>query len=127
VAENQQNKLQRESTYRREEDLSIKGPLGWEVRANGKQVISLIFVLATVGILGYMIRDHDVRAAEALKEAVASRDKQLATVQRQQEELKDSVDTITYVLSLAQEDRQKLKLDMPAALRNKLLTQERPH
>lgn len=110
----------------REDDLEIKGPLGWSVRASGKQVILLVGIVASAGALLWMIRDHDVRASEKVIEISTVHQQQLQQVAHQQVRLQESLDTVVYVLSLEPEDRKNLRLAMPASLRAKLVEQERP-
>jgi hypothetical protein len=115
-----------EKRTRREDDLEITGPLGWKLRASGRQLVQLLFVAAAVFIVVYMIRDHDLRQTAAMEAVTQARSVQMRSMAEQQDRLKDSLDNILYVSLLSQEQRSQLKLDMPPALRAKLLTQERP-
>lgn len=115
-----------EKTHLRAEDLHIKGPLGWSVRANGQQAGLWIVLVFICGLLFWMLREHDIRSSEQLLGVVAGRQAQVNEVMRGQHQLQESMETIVYILSLDPHERAQLKLAMPPALRAKLLNQERP-
>lgn len=109
----------------RDDDIEISTPLGWGIRANGRVVTMLVLVVAAVVLLAWMIRDHDLRQTEQLKQVSDARNGQMTMLASRQDRLQDSMDTVIYILSIPPEDRMKFKLDMPPALRARLLTQER--
>ena len=105
----------------RKDDLSVEGPFGWRVRANGKELSLFIIIALGVGSALWALRDHDLRSTETLNQAVAERTKQIERVALAQTDLQDSMNAMIYVLSLTPEDRSKLKLEMPQSLRAKML------
>lgn len=109
----------------REDDVEIKAPFGWSIRANGKSVSALIITILASGGLAYMIRDHDLKQTAQIVEASKDRKEQLTKITEQQTQLQESMDSVVYVLSLPQDERTRLKLDMPNGMRKKLLNQER--
>lgn len=115
-----------EKTHLRADDLYIKGPLGWSIRANGRQAGLWVILLLAFGSLLYMVREHDVRAAEQITTTAVTTKVQVAEVAAGQQRLHESMETVVYILSLNPEERARLKLDMPRSLRSKLLNQERP-
>lgn len=108
-----------------EDNVEVNGPSGWSVKVNGKQVMLVIFIGMATGVLAWMLRDHDIRSSAQIQEAAAQRKAQLELVALQQGRLQDSLDTIVYVMSISPEERARLKLDMPPALRTRMLEQER--
>lgn len=110
---------------KRKDDLEISGPFGWSVRANGREVVGLLMLVIGVGVLAYMIRDHDLRANERLEAAITARQTQLNALSAQQLRLQESMEEMIYVMSLTQEERVKLKIEMPVSLRARLLISER--
>ena len=117
---------------RRSDDVNIELPFG-KFRFPGKYLSSTVVVIAAVGALGYMIRDHDLRQAQQLSDAVKQRTEQLTGVvgkleelKMQQKEMKGSVDTVAYILLLNEKQRSQYRFDMPEPMRKKLLEQERP-
>lgn len=113
------------SQSRREDDLEITGPLGWRVKASGRQTSWLVIVLVAMLGLGYMLRDHDMKSMKAIEVAVADRHEQMTAIVSQQTKLQDNLDTLVYVMLLSESERARLKLDMPQSLRTKLLGQDR--
>jgi len=109
----------------RDDDIEISTPLGWGIRANGRVVTMLVLVIAAVVLLAWMIRAHDLRQTEQLKQVSDARNGQMIMLASRQDRLQDSMDTVIYILSIPPEERSKFKLDMPPALRARLLTQER--
>ena len=109
----------------RQDDVELEAPFGWKVRASGKTVSALVIACGAVGALAYMIRDHDLKEAATLATSSVERREQLNKITTQQAQLQDSMDAVVYVLSLPQEQRNQLKLDMPESMRRKLLNQER--
>ena len=92
---------------RRSDDIEVKLPMGVTVRASGKQVTLIILViLGVMAILG-LVREHDLKNAEA------------------HGVLAERLDTIGYILTLNEEERKRLKMSMPVGLRKQLLEEER--
>lgn len=109
----------------RKDDISVEGPFGWKLRANGREVSVFVALAVATGALLWAIRDHDLRAVATLERAVEDRRKQLDLLSTQQADLQESMSAMIYVLSLSQDERTKLKLEMPPSLRSRLLTSER--
>ena len=114
-----------ERAERPKDDLSVEGPFGWRVRANGREVIVFLVFAIAMGSVLWAIRDHDLRSIEILNQATLEQTRQIDRVAAAQLEFQESLSTMIYVLSLSSEDRAKLKLEMPANLRARLLTSER--
>lgn len=109
----------------RQEDVELKGPLGWSVKANGAHVTMLLMLALSSGMLLWALRDHDLRALQLISAAGQERRTQIEQLTLQQQKLQEGLDTVVYMLSLNQEDRARLRLEMPGSLRMKLLAQER--
>lgn len=92
---------------RRLDDIEVKLPMGVTVRASGKQVTLIILVILGVGVIFWLIREHDLKNSET------------------HEVLAEKLETIGYILTLNEEERKKLKLGMPGSLRKQLLQDER--
>ena len=118
--------MPQEKPSRREDDVEVKAPFGWSVRASGRHVTTLIAAVVAVVVVLYMIREHDLKQTEGLAAAVKDRNDQMVVVMQSQVKLQESMDSMLYVLSLEPEERKKLRLVMPPSLRTKLLNQERP-
>ena len=99
----------------RQDDLEVKTPFGWSVRAGGRQMTLVVIILLCCGFLAYMVRDHDLRAAER----AAGLDAKAETLAKNQTALVDSVDSLAFIMTLSDEERKKLRLGMPDALRRK--------
>ncbi len=85
----------------------IRTKLG-SLRANGPvSVIILIVSLCSVGV-AWAVRDHDVR----------SNDRSLAT-EKKIEAVASKIDEIVYVLTLDENQRKALRLDMPESMRSR--------
>jgi len=98
----------------RNDDVEIKLPMGVTVRASGRQVSLIILVVLGIGVVLWMVREHDVRAKES----------EVKIIEKQQE-LVETVENVGYILTLNEADRKKLRLDMPPKLRKQLLENER--
>lgn len=96
-----------------EESVEVSTSLG-KVKATGPNVyvVILIICVAVGGV--FMLRDHDIRAGERSEKIVGH-----------QQKLEDGITELTYVLTLSDEDRKNLQLQMPSSMRKKLLDQER--
>ena len=110
---------------KRADDVEVTAPFGWKVRFPARSLTSAIVVIACVAALLYMLRDHDLEQTKNLQGAVSERTKQIDSVSLQQQKLQETMDTMVYVLTLPQDERQKLRLDMPVGLRSRLLNSER--
>jgi len=98
----------------RSDDIELTLPFGAKVRASGKQVTLILVVIIGVCAILYLIREHDLRSKGAGERILV-----------QQQEMVHSMENIGYILTLKQEQREALKLDMPPKLRKQLLESER--
>ena len=97
-----------------DESLGFDG-MGVKVKANGRNVVEAVILIACVGFLAYMIRDHDMRNVERAASVVAA-SKEIA---QRQAEVKESMAEVVYVLTLDEKDRKALRMDMPESLRKR--------
>lgn len=95
-----------------DESLEVKGPAGFGLSFRGQQLFPVILVLLLGTIFGYLFFQSDTKADVRGKETVV-------VIQ----ELKAAVDkfdstqrAVIYVLSLSQEERQRLNLMKPKEL-----------
>lgn len=108
-----------------DDGVSIAGPMGWKATFPGRYINNTVLFLACAAAVVFMIRDHDVRQTEYISAAVQTREKQMQQFAVQVAQLQDATNTLLYVLTLPQNKRDMLHLDMPASLRAKLLQDER--
>jgi len=101
-------------SIRRNDDIEIKLPMGVTVRASGKQVTLIILVVLGVGVILWMLREHDLRS-KAVGELILEK----------QQEIVDTMQNVGYILTLSEPERKGLKMDMPPNLRRQLLESER--
>jgi hypothetical protein len=94
---------------RKDDGLEVSGPGGWKVKANGASVAVMVVIIGCAGAGLYFLRDHDAKAAE-----------RGATITKQVDSLKESIEVQTYVLTLDEKQRRELRMDMPDALRRKV-------
>lgn len=85
---------------------------GMRARVRGHDVIVVVLLLVLFLGVGYLIFDHDRKSEERIG---------LLTISQQK--VVEEVSALTYVMTLTAEERAKLKLDMPDALRKKLKEQ----
>ena len=95
------------------------------IQAHGPMVVIVILLVCAVAVFAVMVREHDLKQTEHLSAAVASRDVQLKQMDERQGKLQESMDVMVFILAMSPEDRAKLRLDMPASLRTRLLNSER--
>ena len=89
--------------------IEADGPHGFKLRARGHLVYVTIIIIMCTGALAYLVWDHAREQGESVKAMTAN---QKAILDAQQE--------TTYVLTLTQEQRERLKLRMPDSLRSKV-------
>lgn len=94
---------------RKEDGLEVNGPGGWGVKANGSMVSVLVVIVGCAAAGLYMLREHDLQAKSRTE-----------VINKQIVELKEAVETQTYVLTLTEVQRRELRLDMPESLRRKV-------
>lgn len=101
-----------------EDRIEVETSLG-SVKASGSLVPLLVTIFIGFAAIVYMLSDHDRRQLGVLSEARAERLQQIKRIEDSQARIDDSMQAVIYVLSLSQEQRQKLNLDMPDGLRRK--------
>lgn len=107
------------------DDLEVRGPFGWSVKAGGRYVAILVVVFLSTSALAYMLREHDLKQTAQLAAAGEQRGKQIEQVAAQQRQLMESMEAMIYVLAASPEERARFKLAMPPAFRARLIDQER--
>ncbi len=106
--EAEEDEAERREQVRRAEDLSVRGPFGLSAHASGPNtMIALLIVVCFSGIvfLGW-VHHNELQAAQA---------QTAAHIQR----IEDHFGETAYILTLPQEKREQLRLDMPESLRQK--------
>ena len=98
----------------RGDDIEITLPFGAKVRASGKQVTLIILVIVGVCAVLFLLREHDLRSKAAGEVIMA-----------QQKEVIEAVENVGYILTLNDDERKALKMNMPTKLRRQLLESER--
>lgn len=94
---------------RRATDVEVEGPFGTRIKFYGKELSTILLLVAVVVGGAYLILQHDSKASEAMSK-----------LQVNQEMLSQHMDEMIYVMSLSEKEREKLNISMPASLRNKL-------
>ena len=98
------------------ENLELHTPGGWKARATGPNIMVVLVVLLCTATLALMMYQHD----QILISAVAQRDKDTGVLLGLLIEAKEARDEQTYIMSLNEEQRAKLKLTMPNSLRQRI-------
>ena len=109
----------------REDDVELRAPFGWSVRASGKYVIAVILVLVATGVICVQLYLHDERAAAATNNATKTRDAQLVVIKEKTDKLEKSLDMLVWTSLLSDKEKSQYRILMPAAFREKLLESER--
>ena len=94
---------------RRATDLEIDGPFGLRARFFNKELTSVLLLAICVFGIGYLIYEHDRNSMDNIKHIVEN-----------QRFIYGQMDAIIYVMSLPENEREKLKLAMPDSLRKKI-------
>jgi hypothetical protein len=97
--------------------LEVKSPTGWTGKAQGTSV--LVFLMACA--LGALVYAHHIQVELSLDALHADTvNKYQSNQQKTMDQLihlNESIDANTYVLSLSQQDREKLNILMPDSMR----------
>ena len=94
---------------RRSSDLEIDGPFGIKARFFNKELTSVMLLAICALALGYLIYEHDRNSMDNIRHIVEN-----------QRSIYGQMDAIIYVISLPENEREKLKLAMPDSLRKKI-------
>jgi len=86
----------------------ISGPFGFKIKFRGYDFVTIINII-TLALICYMIIDHKVISADNQIKVIEALSKQ-----------EESMMAMIYVISLSQDKREKLKLEMPDSLRKKM-------
>lgn len=93
-------------------ETEISGPFGLKIKFRGYDLVTVITVVS-LALIAYFLVDHKSVSATNQEKVVEQLSKQ-----------EEALVTMIYVLTLPQEARDKLKLDMPESLRKKLRARE---
>lgn len=92
------------STQAAEDSLEVSSPGGWKAAVKGREVILFVALLAACGLLwAHHAATHEDHA----------------NVSARLERIEKAIDSNTFVLTLKQDEREKLDLAMPDELRAK--------
>lgn len=98
-----------------EDRIDIKTPFG-AIKASGNMVLLLVVILAGFGVMGFMIRDSDIRQMASFVEGRTERNQQ----NRESAERQNEANFILAKCLSSKEECQKLQFDMPESLRRKI-------
>lgn len=87
----------------RSDDMELRFPFGFSIRASGRAVVTAILVLCVIAALVW----HDYKSTE------------------QNTLMVEALAVVSYVLTLDERERKALQLRMPEGLRKRLLDSER--
>jgi hypothetical protein len=90
------------------DELEVKTGFG-SVKAGGSAVVIVVAVVCAAGVVAFMLRDHDLRAAE-----------QIQDTRKHITDLKEAVHEQTYINTLNEQQKRDLRLEMPESLRKKV-------
>ena len=95
-----------------QEKLEVKGPGGMGFSFSGQQMFPLILILLLGSIFGYLFFNSDLKADERSKHTVTA----IHEMTKSNERAESTQRAMIFVLSLSQEERQKLNLMKPREL-----------
>lgn len=91
------------------------GWMGFRIEGKGRAVVGVVLAAIVVGALGVGLYVHDARSEASSKER-----------SREHVQLEDRLNEVVYVLTLSQEQRERLNLAIPDSLRRKQLQRDQP-
>lgn len=107
------------------EDESVSvGFKGWTVGARGRHLTHLAYVSVLVLIVIMALWAHEQQQAMRERMTQQTIANIQTSVQTSMKEISQKQDETTYVLTLTTEQRERLKLQMPASLRSKTAQRE---
>lgn len=90
-------------------ELQVEGPMGWKATAKGPSLMIVVIIcLCFTGLIGLSYVQHEQSMGEHKQRGA------------EHKSLQQGLNEVTYVLSLTDEQRTKLKLAMPDSLREKM-------
>lgn len=89
-------------------ELILKLPGGAQLTVRGYDILVVLLAIA-VGVFGYMMIENKANAASEHNQIISS-----------MKEQKEALGEMVFILSLSQEQREKLRIEMPISLRRKL-------
>lgn len=113
-----------DKTYKRAEDITVKA-FGVEVKASGRQLTQFVVYVLGFVILALMLKDHDTRNIELIKDTAAETNVKIGAIVQKQQKQQESLSELTYILALPQDQRNKLRLEMPPSLWEKTHSRDR--
>ena len=87
------------------ESLSWEG-MGVKAKVAGDKVASAVLIVGAALAIVYFLHQHEGKSAKASE-----------NTQAEVREVKEEIQSLTFVLTLSEEERKKLRLDMPSSLR----------
>lgn len=103
-----------------DDNVEIAGPFGMSVKAHGSQVVFLVTILAGFAALAGYLYTHETAAKERQESSAMVQTqilKELRDVLRAEANARAETN---YLLSLPQEERQRLRLEMPESMRARM-------
>lgn len=105
---------------RRGDDLEVKTPFGWAIRAGGRQMSLIVIILMTSGFLAYMIYELRREGTDRSKVNMETLARGQIAVVESTKKMSETIEVMTYVSTLTDAQKQALRLDMPDSLRSKV-------
>lgn len=118
----QQQEQDRASSAERRDDITVKGPFGWEIRANGKEVKGLLLGSLAVLALAAMLRDHHSDSMEKIAQNDAHSVARAHEILSRLTTVAERLEETGYILTLTEEERKALHYSMPDSLRKRIRT-----
>lgn len=104
-----------EGPERRNQDEVEFDGFGIHGKARGRVAAAVLIPLLACAGIAYLLREHSVQSAHATEEQT----KAIKEIADKQDQLREKTDEVVYVLTLDEQQRKGLKLDMPESLRRK--------
>lgn len=105
---------------RRGDDLEVKAPFGWSLKAGGRQVSIIVIVFLIGALLGYQQFVSDARSENNFQDLAKRQRENVKTITDSQQKLTDSIDIQTWLSTKTDSEKQALRMDMPDALCRKI-------
>lgn len=89
------------------------GWMGFRLEGRGRAVVGVVLSVLVVGAIGVGLYVHDARSEAAMKER-----------SHEHTQLEERLNEVVYVLTLSQQERERLNLAIPDSLRRKQLQRD---